>query len=211
MALSLEDVARFMEKGFSVTFYPDGSVANMTAPGEAQPAISFSQPDKQAEERRRKDRERKARKCPQGSAEFRGIPDASPSPSLSLSPLSPTPPIPALTHASPPTRTREGWKAEAQRIADEANATPLPDEWLGSEEVQHLWSEWSAHRTEMALKDKRKPWTPRAAKMEIEAISKALEIHDGNAILARIRTAIASGWQGLNLDSMRATPNFRLH
>ena len=102
-----------------------------------------------------------------------------------------------------PKRKPNSWRDEAKLKAQEANLTTLPLDLASDTEIVALWRSWCDHRTELAQREKTKPWTPRAAEMEIANIAKAVDQHGLEIVCVQIRTAISSSWQGLNLQNIR--------
>jgi len=102
-----------------------------------------------------------------------------------------------------PKRKPNSWRDDAKLKAQEASLTPLPLDLASDAEVAALWRAWCEHRTHIAEREKTKPWTPRAAEMEIANIAKAIDQHGHEVVCTQIRTAISSSWQGLNLQNIR--------
>lgn len=95
------------------------------------------------------------------------------------------------------------WKSEAKEQARAASLIAIPLDVMASASIPALWREWCDHRSELALKDKRKPWTVRAATNEMNSIAHAIEEHGEEPVAMQMRAALAGGWQGLNLNTMR--------
>lgn len=102
--------------------------------------------------------------------------------------------------------SKTDWRAAAKAEADAASATPLPLLW--SQPLAVAVREFFAHRHDLACKPATKSahyaWTPRAASNTIASIDTAVTMHGEGVVLARIQSATAAGWKGLNLDSMRS-------
>ncbi len=65
-----------------------------------------------------------------------------------------------------------------------------------------LWNDWCGWREELALMEKTKPWTPRAARIEMQNIARALERHSPDDVCAQIRRAIVGCWNATHVDDI---------
>lgn len=101
---------------------------------------------------------------------------------------------------------KQSWQEAARAEAAMASATEIDMALLAHSELVELWSDWCGWRTDLAVREKSKPWTPRAAKIEMRNIAVALQSFTAEQVATQMRAAIVGCWIGLNLDKMRVGP-----
>lgn len=98
------------------------------------------------------------------------------------------------------------WQEKAKIEADLASEIETDMALIAHPELTDLWREWCGWRTDLAMREKSKPWTPRAARIEMGNIARALQSFTAEQIATQMRAAIVGCWVGLNLDKMRVGP-----
>lgn len=73
-----------------------------------------------------------------------------------------------------------------------------------SESIRQAWGEWQSYRQgrHLAHGKQKLIWSHQAARMSAQQIIAASKIHGDQIVCDRVASAIAGGWQGLNLDKL---------
>lgn len=98
---------------------------------------------------------------------------------------------------------KPSWQESARSEAAQASAIEIDMALIAHRELVELWRDWCGWRTDLAVREKMKPWTPRAARIEMRNIAVALQSFTAEQIATQMRSAIVGCWVGLNLDKMR--------
>ena len=72
-------------------------------------------------------------------------------------------------------------------------------------ELVAAWDEWQQYRQarhRAPMNGKRIDWTEQAARLTARQVDEFARSHGARIVADRIRSAIAGGWQGLNLDKL---------
>jgi hypothetical protein len=101
---------------------------------------------------------------------------------------------------------KASWQESARSEAAQASAIEIDMALIAHCELMELWRDWCGWRTDLAVREKLKPWTPRAARIEMRNIAVALQSFTADQIATQMRAAIVGCWVGLNLDKMRVGP-----
>lgn len=104
-----------------------------------------------------------------------------------------------------PTSKKRDWREENRKLALEANLIDPP--MLAPQQFVESWQHWRQYRTRRAVdaatSSAALPWTRHAAEAAMRECERAAATHGWEAVCARIDTAIAGNWQGLNLQTMQ--------
>jgi hypothetical protein len=98
---------------------------------------------------------------------------------------------------------KPSWQAQAKIESGLASSVEIDMMVAQHPELVALWCEWCGWRSDLAQLEKLKPWTPRAARIEMGNIARALQVHFPNVIADQMRSAIVGNWHGLNLHHIR--------
>lgn len=101
---------------------------------------------------------------------------------------------------------KTSWQELARAEAAQASAIEIDMALMPHPALTELWRDWCGWRTDLAVREKLKPWTPRAARIEMRNIAVALQTFTPDQVATQMRAAIVGCWVGLNLDKMRVGP-----
>lgn len=101
---------------------------------------------------------------------------------------------------------KTSWQTQAKIESELASGVEIDMMVATFPELVSLWGSWCEWRAQLAQLEKLRPWTPRAARIEMRNIAVALQTFTPDQVATQMRAAIVGCWVGLNLDKMRVGP-----
>jgi len=106
--------------------------------------------------------------------------------------------------------SKTSWIEAARLEGQLASATEIDMMVAMHPQIVELWKEWCGWRIDLATRDKRKPWTPRAARIEMQNLARALHDPPPGIVETQMRAALTGMWVALNLHHIRPSYQARI-